>query len=187
MIWKKICVIFLVFFCFGCSSKESEYVPLEKSDSSKENFKEIDSISVKNLDSNKEKSKKFDSVSFVKKFYKLYNPYGLPNSEEDRLNDFLSKSGNEYLTQNLKSLILEDIKCRQEGYVCNLEVDPFYNSQDKIELLSVTKERDGEFNVSFNNKIEVKVILDCMEKACLISNLIYSDGSNLEEILKQTD
>lgn len=184
---KTICVLFLAFYFIGCSSKQNEDISLEKSDSNKEDFKEIRSISVKEVDSNKEYSQKNDSVSFIKKFYELYETYSFSNSEENGLSDFLSKNANEYLAQDLKLLILDDLKCREDGYVCNLDMDPFYNCQDKIELLNVYEEKDGKFNVYFNNKSNVKVILDCMEEKCLISNIIYPNGLNLKEILKQSN
>lgn len=181
---KKICVFFLAFYFIGCSSNQNENISLEKSDSNNQNFREIHSTSVKGVDSNKEYSQKNDSVIFIKKFYELYDTYIFSNSGENGLRDFLSKNANEYLTQDLKLLILDDLKCREDGYICNLDMDPFYNSQDKIELLNVYEEKDREFIVYFDDKSHVKFILDCVG-GCLISNIIYPNGLSLKEILKQ--
>lgn len=168
---KILYVIFLTFFCFGCNSKQS-------AQESKEKF---DSISKESTN-----QKEVDIVSFVLNFYKIYSPYDFGRDNENKLSDFLSKNGDEFLTNNLKSLILEDIKCTEEGYVCNLDMDPFYNSQDKIILTNVLKKSDKSVDILFNNKSKLTILLDCNNK-CLISNVIYPDGSNLEEKLKQKD
>lgn len=166
---KILYIIFLTFFCFGCDSKYPTQESKAKSDSvSKESRSQ----------------KEVDLVSFVLNFYKIYFPYNLGQDSENKLSDFLSKNGDEFLTNNLKSLILDDINCTEEGYVCNLDMDPFYNSQDKIILSNALKESDRSVDVLFDNKSKLKILLDCSDK-CLISNVIYPDGSNLEEKLKQ--
>lgn len=168
---KILCVIFLTFFCFSCNSKDSGKVSSSNSDSIKKG---------KNL------QKKNDLISFVESFYKTYSTYGMGNNNENKLRDFIFANGSEYLTQNLKLLVLKDIKCAEKGYVCNLDMDPFYNSQDKIILSSVLKENDTSVEVVFDNKSKLKIIFDCNGK-CLISNILYPNDSNLEEILKQKD
>ncbi|HFF4470368.1 TPA: hypothetical protein ACGCZH_003930, partial [Acinetobacter baumannii] len=62
----------------------------------------------------------------------------------------------------------------------------FYNSQDKIILTNVLKKSDKSVDILFDNKSKLTILLDCNNK-CLISNVIYPDGSNLEEKLKQKD
>ncbi|MBJ8553671.1 hypothetical protein ACG94V_14475 [Acinetobacter sp. ULE_I001] len=168
---KLLYVIFLTFFCFGCDSKHAAHESKEK----------LDSISKESINHNE-----VDIVSFILNFYKIYSPFDLGGNNENKLSDFISKHGDEFLTKKLKLLILEDIKCTQEGYVCNLDMDPFYNSQDKIVLSNVTKQNDKTVNVLFDNKSKLIILLDCDGK-CLISNIIYPDGSNLEEKLKQKD
>ncbi|UGQ29993.1 hypothetical protein [Acinetobacter calcoaceticus] len=168
---KLLYVIFLTFFCFGCNSKQSAQESKEK----------LDSISKESTN-----QKEVDIVSFVLNFYKIYSPYDLGRDNENKLSDFLLKNGDEFLTNNLKLLILEDIKCTEEGYVCNLDMDPFYNSQDKIILSNALTQDDKSVDVFFDNKSKLTILLNCNDK-CLISNVIYPDGSNLEEKLKQKD
>jgi len=168
---KLLYVFFLTFFCFGCNSKQS----------AQESKQKFDSISKESTN-----KKEVDIVSFVLKFYKIYSSYDFGRDNENKLSDFLSKNGDEFLTHSLKSLILEDIKCTEEGYVCNLDMDPFYNSQDKIILTNVLKKSDKSVDIFFDNRSKLTILLDCNNKF-LISNVIYPDGSNLEEKLKQKD
>lgn len=166
---KILCVIFLTFICISCGSKSSTQESKEGSDP-----KVIEN-------GNQEKA---DMVTFVKSFYKTYSPYDLGKDNENKLNEFLSKHSDEFLSKKLKYLILEDIKCTEEGYVCSLDMDPFYNSQDKIILSNALKKTDKSVDVLFDDQSKLTILLDCKDK-CLISNILYSDGSNLEERLKQ--
>ena len=166
---KILYIIFLTFFCLGCDSKYST-----------QDFKE--KFGSMNKDSRSQKE--VDLEHFVLNFYEIYFPYSLGQENENKLSDFLLKNGDDFLTNNLKLLILDDIKCAEEGYVCNLEMDPFYNSQDKIILSNVLKSGDRSVDVLFDNKSKVKILLDCKIE-CLISNVFYPDGSSLEQKLKQ--
>lgn len=166
-IMKNLFFVFLVFVCIGCDSKKPENTTIGS----------ISSVEGK-------KEKEIDLISFVDTFYKVYSSYDL--RREDELHKFILENGSKYLTQNLKSLILEDIKCAKEGYVCNLDMDPFYNSQEIMLFSKSVKDSDMSVKVFFKNNSNLKIMFDCEEK-CLISNIVYPNGSNLDEILKQKE
>ena len=93
---KLLYVFFLTLSCLGCDLEHSR----------QETKGNSDFISKKDTNRNE-----VDIVSFILNFYRKYSPFYLEKNNGNELSNFLSQYGDDFLTNDLKLSILEDIKC----------------------------------------------------------------------------
>ena len=126
---------------------------------------------------------KKELVKISSQFYKDYQPF--LTSDQSYFERFI-KNNSYYFSVNLTKILLEEVSCREEGYVCNLDSDPFYNSQDKISAISFNYLNGKSVEAEFSDKSKITLVFNCSDK-CVISNFVYSDGTDLMTKLQQQD
>jgi Protein of unknown function (DUF3828) len=133
-------------------------------------------------------SKRSTAEEFIRALYRFYQPwkehsYWLDNKE------MLSK----YFDKELTALFLKDDECtKREQGVCNLDFDPIYDAQDfdketkDLKIVSVSGQ-PNVFNVTFTNLGTRTLIYNLKKtpKGWRISDIKYSEGPSLEEILSR--
>src|SRR4029453_4147576 len=98
-----------------------------------------------------------------------------------------------YFDKELTALFLKDDECtKREQGVCNLDFDPIYDAQDfdketkDLKIVSVSGQ-PNVFNVTFTNLGTRTLIYNLKKtpKGWRISDIKYSEGPSLEEILSR--
>jgi hypothetical protein len=93
-----------------------------------------------------------------------------------------------YFDKQLSSLIARDNLCKQRTQeICKLDFDPIYASQDP-EIKNITYVVDKDYVDVYlfyvGIKKPIKVIYSFNKETNKINNILYQDGTSLQNILK---
>jgi hypothetical protein len=102
-----------------------------------------------------------------------------------------------YFDPILTELFLRDEKCKEETQgICNLDFDPIIDAQDldnkypvTLEVITLNSKDQNRCQVIFTNITQRTIIYELKQtkNGLRISDIIYSDGQSLRNILKGKD
>lgn len=122
-----------------------------------------------------------EQVQLLNQLYK--SKFSIENASEKQLA--------EYFDAKLATLILQDEKCSDENGICNIEFNIFSDSQDpQFDRYDIARTNsDSQYLVTlFNPTDQTKIVYELNNTVCpKISNIHYSNGSDLIEILSRDE
>ncbi|MCX6060706.1 MAG: hypothetical protein NT103_00420 [Campylobacterales bacterium] len=138
-------------------------------------------VSLLNLHANDQ-----ENIPLLKQLYKAFPATGGLNDQliSEQKKVILDK----YFDKQLSSLIARDNLCKQRTQeICKLDFDPIYASQDP-EIKNITYVVDKDYVDVYlfyvGIKKPIKVIYSFNKETNKINNILYQDGTSLQNILK---
>ena len=110
------------------------------------------------------------------------------NKEQSSFIDFPPQKLHEFFTEELSMLILEEANCVKDGYICNLDFDPLFDSQDPSPEKLVFTKLQNKVIVSFSEQGKSKKIVYLLTNnngEYKINNILYKNGFDLKSILSK--
>jgi hypothetical protein len=132
-------------------------------------------------------TKKSSPEDFLRSLYRFHQPW---KEQPDWFDN--KRTLSKYFDKELTALFIKDYECqKREQSVCNLDFDPIYDAQDfeettNLQIAAVAGQPDS-FNVTFTNLGTRTLVyrLTNTPNGWRISDIKYSEGSSLKELLSQ--